>query len=143
MYRYFKRVSGFGSGNCSYFWKSKGLSDENISTPNAGDHKLNLELSYCGTKTRVEFSGRCLRQEQITFNYGKIVNIYIAYEISKNYNIRDYPTLENCLFGTVSLTKNADIDNNKHSGYGIGFDRHVLLSHRSDGTGRNVVIFGV
>ena len=105
MYRYFKQVSGFGSGNCSYFWKSKGLSDENISTRNASDHKRNLELSYYGTKIRVEFSGRCLRQDQITFNYGKIVNIYIAYEISKNYNIRDYPTLENCLFGAVSSTK--------------------------------------
>ena len=44
MYRYFKQVSGFDSGNCSYFWKSKGLSDENISTPNASDHKLNLEF---------------------------------------------------------------------------------------------------
>ena len=30
MHRYFKRVSGVGSGNCIYFWKSKGLSDENI-----------------------------------------------------------------------------------------------------------------
>ena len=39
-----------------------------------------------------------------------IVNIYIVYEISKNYNIRSYPTLENCLFGAVSLTKHIDID---------------------------------
>ena len=30
MYRYFKRVSRVGSGNYIYFWKSKGLSDENI-----------------------------------------------------------------------------------------------------------------
>ena len=37
--------------------------------------------------------------------------------------------------------KNADIDKYKYSGYGVGFDRHVFLSHRSDGTGRNVVIF--
>ena len=39
-------------------------------------------------------------------------------------NISDYRTLENCLFGAVSLTKNADIDKGKYSGYGIGFDRH-------------------
>ena len=32
-------------------------------------------------------------------------------------------TLVNCLFGAVSLTKNADIDKCKYSGYGIGFDR--------------------
>ena len=42
--------------------------------------------------------------------HGKTVNIYIVYEISKNYNITSYPTLENCLFGAVSLTKNNDID---------------------------------
>ena len=28
--RYFKMVTGAGSGNYIYFWKSKGLSDENI-----------------------------------------------------------------------------------------------------------------
>ena len=39
-------------------------------------------------------------------------------------NISDYPTLENCLFGAVKLTKNADIDKYGYSGYGIGFDRH-------------------
>ena len=43
----------------------------------------------------------------------KKVNIYIIYEISKNYNISSYTTLENCLFGAVSLTKNADIDKYK------------------------------
>ena len=33
MYRYFKRVAVVGSGNYIYFWKSKGLSDENIAPP--------------------------------------------------------------------------------------------------------------
>ena len=33
-YRYFKQVSGVGSGNYIYFWKSKGLSDGNITAPN-------------------------------------------------------------------------------------------------------------
>ena len=52
-----------------------------------------------------------------------MANIYIVYEINKNYNISSYPTLENCLFGAVSLTKHADIDLYKYSGYGIGIDR--------------------
>ena len=33
------------------------------------------------------------------------------------------PTLENCLFGAVSLTKNADVDKYKYSGYGAGFNK--------------------
>ena len=32
-------------------------------------------------------------------------------------------TIKNCLFGAVTLTKNADIDKYGYSGYGIGFDR--------------------
>ena len=34
------------------------------------------------------------------------MNMYIAYKISIYINISSYPTLENCLFGAVSLTKN-------------------------------------
>ena len=58
-----------------------------------------------------------MKQDGLTFNHGKVVNIYIAYEISKSINISDYPTLENCLLGAVTLTKNADIDKYKYSGY--------------------------
>ena len=85
--------------------------------------RIAKELSFYGTKTKVEFNGSCLKQDKVTYDHRKIVNIYIVYEISKNYNISSYPTLENCLFGAVNLTKNADIDRYKCSGYGIGFDR--------------------
>ena len=44
------------------------------------------------------------------------------------------------LIGAVSLTKNAEIDKCKYSGYRIGFDRHGFYSHHSGGTGRNVII---
>ena len=84
-----------------------------------------------------------MKQDKITYNHEKVVNIYIVYEISKSFNISDYPTQENCSFGAVSLTKNADIEKYKYSGYGIGFDGHVLYSHSSGRTGRNVIIFGV
>ena len=84
-----------------------------------------------------------MKQDKITYSHGKVVNIYIVYEISRNVYISDCPALENCLFGAVSLTKNADIDKYKYSEYGIGFDRHGFYSHLSRGTGRNVIIFGV
>ena len=61
----------------------------------------------------------------------------------KNYNISDYLTSENCLFGAVSLNKNADIDQHKYSGYGIGFDRKGEFSFGSRGFGRYVIILGV
>ena len=40
------------------------------------------------------------------------------------------------------LTKNADIEKYKYSGYGIGFDRRSSFSFPSGGFGQNVLIFG-
>ena len=119
------------------------MSDENITAPTTSDFKLNAELSCFGTKTRAEFNGSCLKQDKIRYDHGKVVNIYIVYEISRNINISDYPTLKNCLCGAVSLTKNADIDKYKYSGYGFGFYRHGSFSHTSGTAGRSVIIFGV
>ena len=123
MYRYFKRVAGVGSGNYIYFRKSKGLSDERINSVTTSNYSITPELSHYGTKARAKFSGSCLKQDKATYNHGAIVNTYPVYEISKNYNISSYSTLENCLFGAVSLAKHVDIDQYKHSGYCIGFDR--------------------
>ena len=41
------------------------------------------------------------------------------------------------------MIKDADIDEYKYFGYGIGFDRHGFFSYPGGGTGRNVIIFGV
>ena len=124
-------------------WESKGLSDESIKPPPTSKKKLNPSLDYVGTKARVKFYGDCLKQEKITINHGKRVNIYTVYEIERNVNISSYPTLESCLFGAVKLTKhNNDVDLYKYSAYGIGFDRKGSYSI-DDEIGRNVIIFGV
>ena len=100
------------------------MSDESFNPPSASHDFLNPTLNYLGTKTGVRFSGICLKQDKITHTPGKIANISIVYEINKNDHTSDDPTLENCLLEAVSLTKNADIDKYKYSGYGIEFDRH-------------------
>ena len=84
MYRYFRRIIGVGSGNYIYFWKSIGLSDERLISNTASNYKITPELSNDGTKTRVEFNGSCLKKDKVTYNNGKIVNIYIVYWISRN-----------------------------------------------------------
>ena len=48
--RYFKRITGVGSGNYIYFWKSKGLSDNRLNSNAASNHSIIPELSYYGTK---------------------------------------------------------------------------------------------
>ena len=125
-------------------WKSKGLCNENITAPSAPNNFLNPSMEYLGVKLKVRFSESCLKQNTITYNHGKSVNIYIVCEINKTDNTTSSdPTLENCLFGAVTLTKKADINKYKYSGYGIVFDRRSRFSFPSGGFGQNVLIFGV
>ena len=92
----------------------------------------------------MKFSGSCLEQSnKLTYTRKKIVNIYIVYELgASSSNVND-PTLENCLSGAVTLTKNTDIDKYGYSGYGTGFDRRSAFSFPGGGFGQNVLIFGV
>ena len=108
----------------------------------ASNYKITSKLSYYDTKIRVNFNGSCLKEGKVAHNHRKIVNIYIVYEISKNDSISNYPTLENCLFGAVSLTKNPDIIKYKYSGYGIGSDKEGEFSFGTSGFGRSCIIFG-
>ena len=65
MCRYFKRIAGVGSGNYIHFWKSKGLYDERVDSITACNYKITPELSFYGTKTKVEFNGSCLKQDKV------------------------------------------------------------------------------
>ena len=47
------------------------------------------------------------------------------------------------MFRVVSITKNSDIDKNKYSGYGIGFDRIGVYLLPDGSFGRDVVNVGV
>ena len=107
MYRYFKMIT-----NTDYIssWKSKGLSAESIKPPTTSDNSLTPELSYYDYNIRVKFTGSCLKQPKITYTHKKVVNINIVYELGASTAHIDDPTLKNCLFRAVTLTKNADIE---------------------------------
>ena len=136
-------IAGVGNSSYIYHWKSERLSEERINSIKTSDYKITPYLSFYDTnKIKVKFDGGCLKQDEGTLLHGGIVNIYIVYEITDNFNVSSYPTLENCLFGTVKLTKNADIDKYGYSGYEIGFGRHGSFSF-GYGIGKNVTIFGV
>ena len=88
-------------------------------------------------------NGGCLKQDKITYDHGKIVNMYIVYDLKSNLNYNADFTLENFLFRAIKLTKNADVDKYKYFGYGIGFDRKGVFSHSTGSFGNNGIIFGV
>ena len=132
MYKYFKMIT-----NTDYIssWKSKGLSYECFKAISTSDNSL--------TPARVKFTGSCLKQSKISYNHGKVVNIYIVYELGASSAHINDPTLKNCLFGAVTLSKNADIDKYGYSDYGVGFDRRGSFSFPGGRYGRYVLIFGV
>ena len=121
--RYFKLNMIIGVVDYVLSWQCKGLSNESIKSPTTSDNSLNPRLSYNGTKLRVQFTGSCLKQPNHTFTHKNIVDIYIVYELGASTSHTNDLTIKNCLFGAVSLTKNADSEKYKHPGYGIGFDR--------------------
>ena len=135
--RYFKVIA-----NNDYVssWKSKGLSAETIIPLATSDNSLTPVLNYYGTKAIVKFTGSRLQQSKLSYTHGKVVNIYIVYELSASSSHSDDPTLKNSLFGAVTLAKNAV---NVYSGYGTGFNKKSSSSFSSGGFGQNVIIFGV
>ena len=136
MNKYFKMTTNTLS---ILLWQSKGLSTEAIDPPTMSISPL---IDYVGNKIKVTFIGSCLKQSnKLTYTHGKVVNIYIVYELGgSSSNVND-PTLKNCLFGAVCLIKNADIDTYGYSGYGTGFDRKSAFSFLGTGFGQNVLIF--
>ena len=140
MYRYFKTY-------CSHYilsWTSKRLSNESIKPPSAPNNFLTPSLNYLDTTITVTFSGSCLKQDKVTDTHEKIVNTYIVCEINKkDKTVISDPTLENCLFGAVILTKHVNFDKYGYSGFGIGFDKKGSFSFPNGGYGQNIITFGV
>ena len=108
MRRYFKIIA-----NTKYIssWKSEGLSDETTKPYATSDNSLTPLIDYYGSKVRVKFNKGCLKQSNnLTYDYGSRVNIYIVYELGASSSNDSNPILKKCLFGAVTLTKTADIE---------------------------------
>ena len=88
------------------------------------------------------FDGHCLIKNDISVPK-KVINLYISYTLTpwlRNLNT-DF-TLDNCLFGSVKLTKNVDPDKYKYSSYGIAFDSRSEFSLPDGTMERNSIILG-
>ena len=67
-------------------------------------------IDYYGSKVILKFNKGCLKQSNdLTYDYGSRLNIYIVYERGASNSNNSDPTLKNCLFSAVTLTKNAYI----------------------------------
>ena len=84
--RYFKQIAGVSNGIYIYYWKSKRLCDVRINYIKALNHSITPKVNSYGTKTRVEFNGRYLKQDKTTYTYRKIGSIYAIYEVLCGYS---------------------------------------------------------
>ena len=84
-----------------------------------------------------------MKQNKLGYAHGKIVNLYIVYEL-KNRRV-DSPdfTIQSGLFGAVKITKNANTLHYKYEGYRICFDGELSFSFGNRIDAKNVIIFGV
>ena len=128
MGKYFKLNSVAGAADYVLSWQSKGLSNESIKPPATSNNSLTPELNYYGTKTKIRFTGSCLKQSSHILTHKEVVNIYIVYELASSSSHTSDRTIKKCLFGAVTLTKNGDIEKYKYSAYGISFDKRVSFS---------------
>ena len=119
-------------------WISKELSDEKISSVSEFTRPF---IEYTNARIKLKFDGIVLR-EKLSTSLRLIANYYIAYRLNRRTNSSNI-VLENCLFGKIKMTKNADTDKYKYQGHGTGFDLSGIFSHPNGGDGKNVVIFGV
>ena len=91
----------------------------------------------------VYLSGNHFQQDIPSFN-NDIINIYCVYKLDPISSSRDNAfTVQNALFGSMQITKNADNSKYKYKGYGICFDEGGTFGIGNITNGRNVLIFGV
>ena len=155
---YDRKMGSFGFGIISKSiseWKSTGIynysSDSNMKAfANAKSILLNLKNDG---RMYVHLSGNHFQQNKVIIpNNNNVINIYYVYKLDPIASNRDTSfTIQNALFGTMQITKNAtDNSKNNYKEYGICFDERSQFGHAitEDGrthttNGRNVLIFGV
>ena len=90
------------------------MSDKSIKSLAAYNYSLAQTLNHINIKPQAKFHGSCLKQERVTFNHKKVVNIYFVYEINLwSHILSAIFVLGNSLLGAVKSTQIADSDKYK------------------------------
>ena len=135
--KYFHATTGI------YSWKSDGMSEESIENVTKSDSNFAPTFVDHHSLININFNGQYLIKNNICI-HRKVINLYISYILGLHLrNTKTDFTLNNCLFGSVKLTKNTDPDKSKDNGYGIEFDSHSECSFTDGKIGRNTIIVGV
>ena len=72
----------------------------------------------------------------------KVINLYISHTLNQQLRNLNRFLRGNCLFESVKLAKNADLDEYRYSGFSIGFDSRSEFSFTDGSIRKNVITFG-
>ena len=124
--KYVKYFSGTTQIN---LWKSNRMSEENIKNISKLDNNFARTFVDQHVLPDINFNGHCLINNNNNISIPKkVINLYISYILNPWLrNLNEDFTLKNCLFGSVKLSKNADPDKYKYSGYDISFSSRRFI----------------
>ena len=134
------------NGGAIHAWISTGIHNDGNNTDLFSVNNFNSNSPTLLNKNNrfdVTFNENYMKQNKLGYSHGKIVNLYIGYEL--NNRRVDYPefTVQNGLFGAVKITKNVNVSHYKYEVYGICFDSEPCFSFGNRIDAKNVIIFGV
>ena len=134
------------NGGDIHAWISTGIHNDSNNTDLFSVNNSNKNsptLLNKNNRLGVTFNGNYMKQNKLGYAHGKIVSLYIVYEL-KNRRI-DSPdfTVQNGMFGAVKITKNTNTSHYNYEGYGICFDGESSFSFGNRIDAKNVIIFGV
>ena len=118
------------------------MSNEKIISTKITDTDLSPRSICDNPGVHLNFSaGDFLKQDKVVYNHGSIIDIYVVYKINLSSGVDI--TLDKCLFGAVTLTKNsAGADKYKYSGYEAAFISQNYLHEDSGKNAKDLIIFG-
>ena len=100
----------FSGTTWSELGKSDQMSEENIENITKSDSNSVPTFADYNLLPDIYFNGHCLIKNNISIPK-KVINLYICYTLNpKLRNLNTDFTLGNCLFGSVKLIKNTDLD---------------------------------
>ena len=137
--KYIKYFSGTTWVNSLKFHK---ISEENIENKTKSGSFFALSFVDHHVLPDINFNGHCLINDNISVSK-KVIIVYISYILNQwpRHLNTDF-TLGSWLFGSVRLTKNADLDRHKYSNYGHGFNSGSEFLFTDGNIGKNIFRFG-
>ena len=108
------------------------MSQENIKNIAKSDSNFAPTFVDYHVLQDLNFNGHCLINN--IYIPKKVISIYISYTLNPHLK-KDF-TLSDCLFGSLKVTENADLDKCKYYSYGIGFDSPSKFSFTDGSFGK-------